>query len=311
MEKIDVIKLVRENQDKFKQHLEKMKELEEKEKELDYYHQYKNYPNNERLTTIPEGENETYSVKKTAYIDENSIIKSTKTKKSNINFESDQDIKSDNNSKNSKNYGDNKINHDKLNIIKSYTNINYPLEKANENEIENHNSFELSQSIQNEKNAFQQEQDEKYNYRSDDDVDGDEEIEKNDSEDNFKNINNMNVKNKMNKIYDDSDSGHDINSDDDAGKNATANDSFKKINKTKPLSNNINLTRSNSTLKSSLLQAQEENKLQYIKKEKNKIADNIDKANNKNGINEKRPYTAYTYSTIKKMKTCAKETKSI
>ncbi len=66
MEKIDVVKLVRENQDKFKLHLQKMKELEEKDKELDYNHMYRNYippkEGNNRLTTIPEGDNETHTI---------------------------------------------------------------------------------------------------------------------------------------------------------------------------------------------------------------------------------------------------------
>src|SRR5689334_2055477 len=64
--KIDVLKLVRENQEKFRQHLQKMKELEEKDKELDYYRIYRNYGKspNDQLTTIPEGENETQTITK-------------------------------------------------------------------------------------------------------------------------------------------------------------------------------------------------------------------------------------------------------
>jgi hypothetical protein len=77
MEKIDVLKLVRENQEKFKKHMEKMKELEERDKQLNYDHFYKNYDQvekdsthklnqlniKEKLTTIPELEST--SVKKT------------------------------------------------------------------------------------------------------------------------------------------------------------------------------------------------------------------------------------------------------
>jgi hypothetical protein len=67
---MDVLKIVRENQEKFKEHLQKIKELEEKEKELNYFNLYRNYNQNnpkDRLTTIPEGENETYSIKKNTH----------------------------------------------------------------------------------------------------------------------------------------------------------------------------------------------------------------------------------------------------
>lgn len=71
MEKIDVLKVIRDNQDKFKQHVAKIKELEEKEKELSYGNLYKNQNSisthtrsENRLSTIPEGENETHSIKK-------------------------------------------------------------------------------------------------------------------------------------------------------------------------------------------------------------------------------------------------------
>jgi hypothetical protein len=86
MEKIDVLKLVRENQEKFKKHMEKMKELEEREKQLNYDHFYKNYDKSDKesndkqcnkqqkLTTIPELE--TTSVKKTLNEDSVNEIKS-------------------------------------------------------------------------------------------------------------------------------------------------------------------------------------------------------------------------------------------
>ena len=74
MERIDVVKLVRENQDKFKLHLQKMKELEERDKELDYNHMYSNYmvpkEGNNRLTTILEGDNETHTIHRSVNLNE-------------------------------------------------------------------------------------------------------------------------------------------------------------------------------------------------------------------------------------------------
>lgn len=64
MDKVDVLKIVRDNKDKFKSHMQKMRELEEKEKDLDYYQMYRNEKGDDRLTTIPEGENESHSIKK-------------------------------------------------------------------------------------------------------------------------------------------------------------------------------------------------------------------------------------------------------
>lgn len=78
MERIDVLKLVRENQEKFKIHMQKMKELEEKEKQLiqenfygknidNWNTKFKSYEKLEtknKLVTIPEREMDSSLVKK-------------------------------------------------------------------------------------------------------------------------------------------------------------------------------------------------------------------------------------------------------
>lgn len=68
--KVDILKIVRENNEKFKQHLQKIRELEEREKELNYPNLYRNY-RKDGLTTISEKPTETCSANKNTYTVDN------------------------------------------------------------------------------------------------------------------------------------------------------------------------------------------------------------------------------------------------
>lgn len=318
MEKVDVLQLVRENRDKYKQHIQKIKELEETDKQLNYQNMYKEYSKNniDKLTTIPEGGSETFSNRKIEYFNDNNKSQPSKFVESNEknsvkhdNYIYDKLYESNDEPENveevllDNDYDDNKLNYSSNEREKDY--------KFNNSYILQEDQVERENPTKNIKNNYisdgndydsQHRGNDKHNSKSDDEdyignrsISYDEIDENNDNQ--YKKTHekhqNNNYKYKIDNIYDQTESSDEDKITPQSIKQTNPNPNRVGIKLPSPRFFNtntkgVNLTRSNNSVKSG----------SFNKDTKRTIKPNKSIYNN----SEKRPYTALTYSTIKKIK---------
>jgi len=330
MERIDVLQLVRENRDKYKQHLQKMKELEERDQQLNYRNIYKEYNNTYVPSTkIPEKASETLTLKKNDDFRENEKVHlkikhdqmSRESKipdrmenyiydklydsndedaleqdldlnenyyinrrhsdsdemqddhKQKINSENDEDVKKEIKDENKEN---------KRDVYNSYKSELSDKNPENTND-KNENSNENNRSI-----SFD-EMDNKYDRREENIEIGENEEEQNHKSSDY----NYKLKN-IYENYNSSEEEHEIPKIKNKEK-YIVNRGYLKLPKPQFLQTNtkgVNLTRSNHSMR--------KNNNEYNSNLNQKKATNANES--VNTISEKRPYTALTYSTIKKIK---------
>jgi hypothetical protein len=354
MEKIDVLKLVRENQDRFKQHLQKMKELEQRDKDTDYnqnlnlnynYNQNQVFSNSNqekeslphRLTTIPEGENETISAIKTAN-EEDLVKRIAVVNKYQPNKRKDSYIY------NEVNFDSGEENEEmKEKVSKENDYLNYKREekkndcRSEEERSQDNYLSEEEEEMDHEQGEDQEENEENDNYSDDNNYDEDrskqaeyhegknsrnsevennEEVEDIDEQHSDTNESEEEMKRKLKRIYDTasySDSDRKIKKPyfNPPNLNNKINNSSKMIGKGSqkltPKFNhqNSNDNSANKTSSNSRLNLARSNVSNALDKSANNKFQNSRISNDIQDDSQvsKRPYTAYTYSTIKKMKT--------